>query len=111
MANRSETALVSGPDLGKATGHVIIENKRFRMMRWNFAQRGDATGWHRHKRAYVIVRLVEGRLEIDYAGGSDISGLTKGGRYFWQSGVKFHVCDGKDFSYSFIEIELLQPTD
>ena len=108
MANRSETGPVSGPesgpemtsgpgpDSGKATGHMIIENERVRVTRWDVVQRGDATGWHRHKHDYVIVPLVEGRLEIDYAGGSDISGLTKG---------------GNDFPYSFVDIELLQPAD
>ena len=96
VANRSETGLVLSPDLDKATDHVIIENERVRVMRWNFAQWGDATGWHRHKPACVIVLLVDGRLEIDHAGGTNVSGLTKGGCYFPQSGVEDDVPNGND---------------
>ena len=119
MANRSETGPVSGsesgsgsgPDLGKAIGHVIIENERVRVTRWDFAQPGDATGWHRHEHDYVIVPLFDGRLEIDHAGGTDISELTQGGSYFRQSGVEHDVRNGNEFACSFIEIELLQPND
>jgi hypothetical protein len=96
VANRSETGLELGPDLDRATGHVIIENELVRVMRWNFAHWGDATGWHRHKPAYVIGPLVDGRLEIDHVGGTDVSGLTKAGCYFPQSGVEDDVPNGND---------------
>ena len=118
MANRPESGPVSGsgsesgsgsgPDSGKAIGHVIIENERVRVTRWDFAQPGDATGWHRHEHDYVIVPLFDGRLEIAHAGGTDISELTQGGSYFRQSGVEHDVRNGNEFACSFIEIELLQ---
>ena len=99
------------PEPGKAVGQVIIENERVRVTRWDFAEEGDATGWHRHEHDYVIVPLSDGRLVIEHAGGTDISELTQGGSYFRQSGVEHDVRNGNDVPYSFVEIELLQSAD
>jgi len=97
------------PEPGKAVGTVIIENERVRVTRWDFAHKGDATGWHRHEHDYVIVPLFDGRLAIDHEGGTDISELTLGGSYFRNSGVEHDVLNGNDFPCSFVEVELLQP--
>jgi quercetin dioxygenase-like cupin family protein len=103
--------MANHPESGKAVGQVIIENERVRVTRWDFAEKGAATGWHRHEHDYVIVPLSEGRLVIEHAGGTDISELTQGGCYFRPSGVEHDVQNGNDFPYSFVEIELLQPAD
>ena len=101
--------MANHPESDKAVGQLIIENERVRVTRWDFAEKGVATGWHRHEHDYVIVPLSEGRLVIEHAGGTNISELTQGGCYFRPSGVEHDVQNGNDFPYSFVEIELLQP--
>ena len=49
---------------GGAIGTVLIENERVRVTRWDFAQPGDCTGWHRHEHDYVVVPLFDGNLRI-----------------------------------------------
>ena len=103
--------MTNQPQPGKAVGRVIIENEPVRVTRWDFAEEGDATGWHRHEHDYVIVPLSDGRLVIEPCGGTDSSELMQGGSYFRASGVEHDVRNGNDFPYSFVEIELLQPAD
>ena len=81
------------------------------MTRWDFAEEGDATGWHRHEHDYVIVPLSDGRLVIEPCGGTDSSELMQGGSYFRASGVEHDVRNGNDFPHSVVGIKLLQPAD
>ena len=95
---------------GGAIGTVLIENERVRVTRWDFAQAGDCTGWHRHEHDYVVVPLFDGDLRIDNGAETVISSLTTGGSYFRQAGVEHDVCNGNAFACSFVEVELLEPS-
>ena len=47
----------------QATPTVLIDNERTRVTEWRFAP-GAATGWHRHEFDYVIVPMLDGKLEL-----------------------------------------------
>lgn len=98
---------------GTARPTVQIENERVRVTRWDFAGRGDNTGWHRHEHDYVVVPLFDGTLEIDLGGGERTTAtLQTGVPYFRNLGVEHDVINGNDFACAFVEIELLEtPSD
>ena len=95
---------------GGAVGTVLIENKRVRVTRWDFPEKGDCTGWHRHGHDYVVVPLFDGDLRIDQGDEVVTSSLTTGGSYFRKAGVEHNVCNGNGFACSFVEVELLEPS-
>ncbi len=88
----------------KATSRVFIDNERARVTEWRFAP-GAATGWHRHEHDYVVVPLLDGRLELIEPDGTRISDLRKGVPYFRGAGVEHDVVNANDFEYLFVEIE------
>ena len=79
-----------------------------RVTQWQFENRGDNTGWHRHAFDYVVVPLFDGHLEIDTGGDETaMAPMQSGSPYFRQAGVEHDVMNGNDFACAFIEIELL----
>ncbi|SEK38616.1 hypothetical protein SAMN05444413_101467 [Roseivivax marinus] len=94
---------------GTATGTVLIENERVRVTEWQFAARGDNTGWHRHDCDYVVVPKFDGILEVDSGGDAPVRVETRADApYFRQRGVEHDVINGNDFPCAFVEIELLE---
>lgn len=89
----------------QATPTVLIDNERTRVTEWRFAP-GASTGWHRHEYDYVVVPMLDGKLELS-TGGDDtqIAELTTGVAYFRQVGVEHDVKNVNDFEYAFIEVE------
>jgi quercetin dioxygenase-like cupin family protein len=88
----------------KATSRVFIDNERARVTEWRFAP-GAATGWHRHEHDYVVVPMLDGRLELIGPDGTRFSDLKKGVPYFRGAGVEHDVVNANDFEYLFVEIE------
>jgi beta-alanine degradation protein BauB len=88
----------------KATSRVFIDNERARVTEWRFAP-GAATGWHRHEHDYVVVPMLDGRLELIEPDGARYSDLRKGVPYFRGAGVEHDVVNANDFEYLFVEIE------
>ena len=90
----------------QATSTVLIDNERTRVTEWRFAP-GASTGWHRHEYDYVVVPMVDGKLELS-TGEDDkqVAELSTGVAYFRQVGVEHDVKNVNDFEYAFIEVEL-----
>lgn len=89
----------------QASPTVLIDNHRTRVTEWRFAP-GAATGWHRHEHDYVVVPMLDGRLELtDGDGQSQIAELTAGVAYFREEGVEHDVRNVNDYEYAFIEVE------
>jgi len=89
----------------QATSTVLIDNERTRVTEWRFAP-GASTGWHRHEYDYVVVPMVDGKLELS-TGEDDkqVAELSTGVAYFRQVGVEHDVKNVNDFEYVFIEVE------
>lgn len=89
----------------QAKSTVFIDNERTRVTEWRFAP-GASTGWHRHEFDYVVVPLLDGKLELSSAGEvKQIAELSAGVPYFREVGVEHDVTNINDFEYAFIEIE------
>ena len=88
-----------------AKSTILVDNRRTRITEWRFAP-GDATGWHRHELDYVVVPMLDGKLELTTADGEKhIAELTAGGAYFRDVGVEHDVRNVNDYEFAFIEIE------
>ena len=84
---------------------VFIDNERARVTEWRFAP-GASTGWHRHGMDYVVVPLLDGRLKIVGAGGTEsFAELKQGVPYFRNVGVEHDVINANDYEFAFVEIE------
>jgi quercetin dioxygenase-like cupin family protein len=89
----------------QATPTVLIDNERTRVTEWRFAP-GAATGWHRHEFDYVIVPMLDGKLELTTGDNEkQIAELSTGVAYFRQVGVEHDVKNVNEFEYAFIEVE------
>lgn len=89
----------------RAKPTVFIDNPRTRVTEWRFAP-GAATGWHRHEYDYVVVPMLDGKLEIVTGEGeSTIAELAAGVPYFRQVGVEHDVKNANDYEFAFIEVE------
>ena len=98
---------MSGAGTAKPT--LLIDNDRVRVIRWEFARRGDNTGWHRHDCDYVVVPLLDGRLRISEGGGKLAHPRMRAGEpYYRRKGVEHDVANDNEGAYAFVEIELKQ---
>lgn len=89
----------------RAKSTVFIDNDRTRVTEWRFAP-GASTGWHRHEFDYVVVPLLDGKLQLSTADEEvRLAELCAGVPYFRQAGVEHDVTNVNDFEYAFIEIE------
>jgi beta-alanine degradation protein BauB len=91
---------------GTAKSTLLIDNDRVIVTRWDFAQPGEDTGWHRHGHDYVVVPLMNGRLRITHAEGESVADMTASAPYFRQEGVEHNVINATDGPFAFIEIEI-----
>jgi quercetin dioxygenase-like cupin family protein len=89
----------------QAKSTIFIDNERTRVTEWRFAP-GASTGWHRHEYDYVVVPLLDGKLELSSGDAEmQVAELSAGVPYFRQVGVEHDVTNVNDFEYAFIEIE------
>ena len=91
---------------GTAKATKLIDNDRVTVWKWEFAQPGDNTGWHRHGHDYVVVPLLDGQLKIVTKDGESFAAMTAGAPYFRGEGVEHDVVSANAGPYAFIEIEL-----
>jgi quercetin dioxygenase-like cupin family protein len=92
-------------DRPQAVGTKQIDNDRVVVTEWRFAP-GAETGWHRHGYDYVVVPLLDGKLQIEDGKETKISELKAGRSYTRPTGVEHNVINANDFEYAFVEIEL-----
>jgi len=91
---------------GTAKPTVFIDNDRVVVTEWRFAP-GANTGWHKHGHDYVVVPIMDGKLKIVGAGGTEsMSDLKIGAPYFRRAGVEHDVINPNDGEFAFIEIEI-----
>lgn len=91
---------------GTARSLVHIDNDQVRVTEWRFAS-GANTGWHRHAYDYVVVPLLEGKLQLlEPGGGRRNVDLKPNAPYFRNAGVEHDVVNINDFEFAFIEIEI-----
>ncbi len=96
-------------EAGSAVPTLLVDNDATRVTRWDFAVRGDNTGWHRHASDYLVVPLFDGQLEIIGADGQRTPAPMRNGEpYFRRAGVEHDVLNGNDFACAFVEIEFLR---
>jgi quercetin dioxygenase-like cupin family protein len=92
-------------DRPQAVGTKQIDNERVVVTEWRFAP-GAETGWHKHGYDYVVVPLLDGKLQIEDGRESKISELKAGRSYARPVGVEHNVINANDFEYAFVEIEI-----
>ena len=91
-----------------AKAKVLINNDKVKVTEWSF-EIGDSTGHHIHEYNYIVIPMLDGELKIlDKDKNESISKLSKGGSYYRYKGVEHNVFNNNNFSYSFIEIELIK---
>ena len=89
----------------KAVATKQIENERVIVTEWRFAP-GAETGWHRHGHDYVVVPLLDGRLQIEDGKETRLADMTAGASYARPVGVEHNVINANDFEFAFVEIEI-----
>ena len=105
-----DTAAPAPSAAGTARVTECVANDRVRVTRWDFAARGDNTGWHRHAHDYVVVPLTDGTLEIaDASGVRTPVHLSAGEPYYRDAGVEHDVINGNDGPFAFVETEIVTP--
>lgn len=91
----------------EATPVVHIDDERFKVTEWRFAQ-GAETGWHVHGHDYVIVPLTDGKLLLEEPGGASREApLQQHVPYSRRTGVEHNVINGGDGFLSFLEVEVV----
>jgi hypothetical protein len=93
---------------GTAIATLLLENERMRVTQFEFRNRSDNTGWHRHEYDYLVIPLFDGILEIAQPDGTRIQAVLQNGvPYDRKAGVEHDVINANDFKCKFIEVELL----
>ena len=89
----------------KAVPVTQVDNERVRVTEWRFAP-GAETGEHVHGMDYVVVPLLDGRLQLESPQGeTTYAELKRGASYFRKSGVHHNVVNPNAFDFAFVEIE------
>jgi quercetin dioxygenase-like cupin family protein len=87
---------------------VQVDNERVTVTEWRFAP-GAETTWHRHGYDYVVVPLLDGKLQIDDGKEERIVEMGAGKSYYRPVGVEHNVINASDYEYAFVEIEFKTP--
>jgi beta-alanine degradation protein BauB len=90
---------------GTAKAIVHIENDKVIVTEYRFAP-GANTGWHRHGHNYVVVPLMDGRVQLETSEGTKFAEMKMGVPYYRQEGVEHDVINAMETEYAFIEIEI-----
>jgi len=89
----------------KATPEQQVDNERTRVTKWAFAP-GAETGFHVHEMDYVVVPLLDGRLQLVSPEGEEtFADLKSGQSYFRRAGIQHNVINANDYDFAFVEIE------
>lgn len=88
----------------QAQATIQIDNEQVIVTEWRFAP-GAETGRHRHGYNYVVVPLMDGKLQLETPEGQRISELKAGQSYGRSAGVEHNVINANDYEFAFVEIE------
>jgi quercetin dioxygenase-like cupin family protein len=103
--NRQETIMAARP---QAVATIKIDEPHVRVTEFRFAP-GAETGWHRHEYDYVVVPLLDGKLQLEEPGGtSRVAELHVHQPYTRLAGVEHNVINANSFEYAFLEVEHLR---
>jgi quercetin dioxygenase-like cupin family protein len=103
--NRQETIMAARP---RAVATIKIDEPHVRVTEFRFAP-GAETGWHRHEYDYVVVPLLDGKLQLEEPGGtSRVAELHVHQPYTRLAGVEHNVINANSFEYAFLEVEHLR---
>jgi len=103
--NRQETTMAARP---RAVVTIKIDEPHVRVTEFRFAP-GAETGWHRHEYDYVVVPLLDGKLQLEEPGGtSRVAELHVHQPYTRLAGVEHNVINANSFEYAFLEVEHLR---
>jgi quercetin dioxygenase-like cupin family protein len=103
--NRQESIMAARP---KAVATIKIDEPHVRVTEFRFAP-GAETGWHRHEYDYVVVPLLDGKLQLEEPGGtSRVAELHTHQPYTRLAGVEHNVINANSFEYAFLEVEHLR---
>ncbi len=84
-----------------------LQNDRVRITRWCLLE-DEETGSHRHEHDYVVVPLIDARMAVCDADGSEtVSTLAAGVAYFREAGAEHNVRNPAPGALDFVEVELL----
>lgn len=87
---------------------VQVNNDRVIVTEWRFAP-GAETTWHRHGYDYVVVPLLDGKLQIDDGREQRLVDMSAGRSYYRPVGIEHNVINANDYEYAFVEIEFKTP--
>jgi quercetin dioxygenase-like cupin family protein len=105
ITNRQGTIMAARP---QAVVTIKIDEPHVRVTEFRFAP-GAETGWHRHAYDYVVVPLLDGKLQLEEPGGtSRIAELHTHQPYSRRAGVEHNVINANSFEYAFLEVEQLR---
>lgn len=91
----------------KAVVTIKIDEPHVRVIEYRFPPGGE-TGWHRHGFDYVVVPMLDGKLQLDETGGSRVAELRTHQPYARRAGIEHNVININDFEFAFLEIEILR---
>lgn len=86
---------------------VEIQNERVRVTRWSLREQ-EETGPHRHEHDYVVVPVLDARMVVTDAEGSETASMLAAGvAYFREAGAEHNVRNPSQDVLDFVEVELL----
>ncbi len=89
----------------QAVPTVQADNEFTRVIEWRF-ETGAETGWHTHEYNYVVVPMLDGKLQIEMKEGDDLfADLKHGISYAREAGVNHNVVNASGKEFYFIEVE------
>jgi len=91
----------------QATAH--IDNEQVTVTEWHFPPGGE-TAFHRHNLDYVVVPMTTGSLQMESSEDTQVVELTIGRPYFRPAGAEHNVVNANSAEFTFIEIEVKDPT-
>lgn len=98
----------TSPPRPRAVPTRQIDNDRVTVTEWRFAP-GAETTWHRHGCDYVVVPLLDGKLQIDDGNEQHFVEMGAGRSYYRPAGIEHNVINANDYEYAFVEIEFKTP--
>jgi beta-alanine degradation protein BauB len=92
----------------KAAVTIKIDEPHVRVIEYRFPPGGE-TGWHRHGFDYVVVPMLDGKLQLEEPSGSSrVAELQRHQPYARRAGVEHNVININDYEFAFLEIEILR---
>ena len=89
----------------QAVPTVQEDNDFTRVIEWRFTPDAE-TGWHTHEFNYVVVPMLDGKLQIETKDSDDLfADLSHGISYAREAGVHHNVINASGHEFYFVEVE------